>query len=130
MRRHAYDQDRGDARSISSSEDKIQGLFEAGVEWPAEFQSRSQDDHRQSIAAIRSRKATKRPIAIMMDLQGPKLRVGDFSEGGRFWSWAAVRFDMDSAPRADRVSLPHKEIFAALEPGSDLLGTMGRSGSR
>ncbi len=63
----------------SSSGDKIRTLFEAGVDvFRLNFSHGSHDDHRQSIAAIRSiEQAAKRPIAIMMDLQGPKLRVGD-----------------------------------------------------
>ena len=113
----------------SSSEDKIRALFEAGVDVFGNFSHGSQDDHRQSIAAIRMiEQETKRPIAIMMDLQGPKLRVGDFSEGAVLLEpGQPFRFDMDSAPGdADRVSLPHKEIFAALEPGSDLLVNDGK----
>ena len=93
----------------SSSEDKIRALFEAGVDvFRLNFSHGSQDDHRQSIAAIRMiEQATKRPIAIMMDLQGPKLRVGDFSESAALLEpGQPFRFDMDSAPGdADRVSL-------------------------
>ena len=114
----------------SSSEDKIRALFEAGVDvFRLNFSHGSQGDHRQSIAAIRMiEQAAKRPIAIMMDLQGPKLRVGDFAKGAVLLEpGQSFRFDMDSAPGdADRVSLLHKEIFAALEPGSDLLVNDGK----
>ena len=114
----------------SSSEDKIRALFEAGVDvFRLNFSHGSQDDHRQSIAAIRMiEQETKRPIAIMMDLQGPKLRVGDFSKSAALLEpGQPFRFDMDSAPGdAERVSLPHKEIFSALKPGSDLLVNDGK----
>jgi len=76
----------------------------------------------------RIEKDTGRPIAILADLQGPKLRVGKFadgpvelSKGGKF------RFDLDEAEGdARRVQLPHKEIFDALEPGAMLLVDDGK----
>ena len=63
------------------------------------------------------------PIAILADLQGPKLRVGTFAEdkvllveGQKF------RFDLDPEPgSAQRVNLPHPEIINTLEPGDRLL---------
>ncbi|MGI9389803.1 MAG: pyruvate kinase [Boseongicola sp.] len=73
-------------------------------------------------------KDTGRPIGILADLQGPKLRVGVFAkdeeeleEGQQF------RLDLDKAEGdAKRVQLPHKEIFEALEPGSHLLVNDGK----
>ncbi|HET9069533.1 MAG TPA: pyruvate kinase [Amaricoccus sp.] len=69
-----------------------------------------------------------RPIGILADLQGPKLRCGAFAagpvmleEGQRF------RFDLDPADGdATRVCLPHPEIFQALKPGSTLLVNDGK----
>jgi pyruvate kinase len=69
-----------------------------------------------------------RPIAILADLQGPKLRVGTFANGeDELEEGASFRFDLDDtrAMRA-RVQLPHKEIFAALEPGARLLVNDGK----
>jgi pyruvate kinase len=69
-----------------------------------------------------------RPIAVLADLQGPKLRVGTFA-GGRATLVAGnlVRLDLDAAPGDDgRASLPHPEIFAALKPGVELLIDDGR----
>src|SRR5690606_15019938 len=80
-------------------------------------------------AAIRTVEAEiGRPIGILADLQGPKLRCGTFAgdrellaEGARF------RFDLDPAPGdGRRVGLPHPEIFEALEPGSVLLVNDGK----
>ena len=65
----------------------------------------------------------RRPIAILADLQGPKLRVGRFAEG-RVLLETGQRFvlDRDDAPGdVTRVQLPHREIFAAIEPGARLL---------
>ena len=69
-----------------------------------------------------------RPIAIMMDLQGPKLRVGNFLDGAAYLdNGVPFRFDMDDTPGdATRVNLPHSEIFAALEPNSVLLVNDGK----
>ena len=70
-----------------------------------------------------------RPIAILADLQGPKLRVGVFADddGHDLEVGAAFRMDMDDTPGdATRVQLPHTEIFAALEVGSALLINDGK----
>ena len=68
------------------------------------------------------------PIAILADLQGPKLRVGTFANGEEeLIEGAAFRLDLDEAEGdASRVCLPHPEIFAALEPGADLLVNDGK----
>ncbi|MCC5974237.1 MAG: pyruvate kinase [Rubellimicrobium sp.] len=68
------------------------------------------------------------PIAILADLQGPKLRVGTFADGPyELVVGASFRLDLDPAEGdATRVQLPHKEIFDALEPGSTLLVNDGK----
>ncbi len=68
------------------------------------------------------------PIAILADLQGPKLRVSTFADGPVDLAvGAAFRMDLDPAPGdATRVCLPHPEIFAALEPGAHLLVNDGK----
>jgi pyruvate kinase len=70
---------------------------------------------------------TGRPIAILADLQGPKLRVGVFANGSEeLVEGAAFRMDLDPPPATHRVNLPHPEIFAALEPGASLLVNDGK----
>lgn len=68
------------------------------------------------------------PIAILADLQGPKLRVGTFANGEEeLVPGAAFRLDLDDAEGdVNRVKLPHKEIFDALEPGAHLLVNDGK----
>jgi pyruvate kinase len=68
------------------------------------------------------------PIAILADLQGPKLRVGVFAKGAEeLQEGASFRLDLDPAEGdATRVQLPHKEIFDALEPGAALLVNDGK----
>ncbi len=64
-----------------------------------------------------------RPLAILADLQGPKLRLGRFSAGAvELEEGARFRLDLDPKPGdRNRVELPHPEIFAALRPGAQLL---------
>ncbi len=70
---------------------------------------------------------TGRPIAVLADLQGPKLRVGVLPKARRNCRGAAFLLDLDTKEGdATRVCLPHKEIFAALEPGSSLLVNDGK----
>lgn len=68
------------------------------------------------------------PICILADLQGPKLRVGVFANGEEeLVPGAAFRLDLDDAEGdVNRVKLPHKEIFDALEPGAHLLVNDGK----
>ncbi|MGJ8609854.1 MAG: pyruvate kinase [Octadecabacter sp.] len=69
------------------------------------------------------------PIAILADLQGPKLRVGVFANdaGEDLVVGQAFRLDLDDTPGTSaRVQLPHKEIFDALEPGAHLLVNDGK----
>ena len=68
------------------------------------------------------------PIAILADLQGPKLRVGVFANGEEdLEEGAPFRLDLNDAEGdATRVKLPHKEIFDALEPGAHLLVNDGK----
>jgi pyruvate kinase len=89
----------------------------------------SQDRMRELVGMIRSvERDSGRPIGILVDLQGPKLRVGRFAAGSaELAEGQRFRFDLDSAPGdAGRVELPHPEIFAALQPGATLLVNDGK----
>src|SRR5260370_1251149 len=109
----------------SSSPEAISALFQAGVDvFRLNFSHGTQDDHRQRLDAIRAlEEKTGRPIGVMADLQGPKLRLGTF-EGGKVTlkTGQHFRLDLDKTPGDQRrAPLPHPEIFAALEPGAELL---------
>jgi pyruvate kinase len=103
----------------------ISALFEAGTDvFRLNFSHGSHDTHRKNFEAIRRlEQECERPIGIMIDLQGPKFRVGEFA-GGKIHlkEGAAFRLDMDkSAGDEERVCLPHHEIFKAIRKGVDLL---------
>lgn len=115
----------------SSDYATIRALFEAGADvFRLNMSHGTHDDIRARHAHIRQVEAdTGRPICILADLQGPKLRVGTFANpaGEDLVEGAAFRMDLSTAPGdATRVNLPHPEIFAALEPGSSLLVNDGK----
>lgn len=114
----------------SSDYEMIRALFEAGADvFRLNMSHGTHDDFRARHAIIRQiEEDTGRPIAILADLQGPKLRCGVFAGGAQILKdGQAFRFDLDKAPGdASRVCLPHKEIFDALEPGATLLVNDGK----
>ena len=109
----------------SSDPKMVRALFEAGVDvFRLNFSHGTHDDHRRNFETIRAlERETDRPIGILVDLQGPKLRVGKIAGGEvELVAGAAFRLDLDAAPGdANRAPLPHPEIFAALTPGAELL---------
>jgi pyruvate kinase len=114
----------------SSTPQKIRELFEAGVDvFRLNFSHGTHEDHQARFAAIRSiESATGRPIGILADLQGPKLRLGTFAEGRiELGAGDCFRLDLDQQ-RGDqsRAPLPHPEIFDALRPGTELLVDDGK----
>ncbi|MCB1396050.1 MAG: pyruvate kinase [Rhodobacter sp.] len=114
----------------SSDKATIRALYEAGADvFRLNMSHGSHDEQAARHALIREVEAeTGRPIAILADLQGPKLRVGTFAAGAvELEEGRAFRLDLDPADGDDdRVCLPHPEIFAALEPGARLLVNDGK----
>lgn len=114
----------------SSTERAIRALFRAGADaFRLNFSHGDQAGHRANIERIRRiEAATGRPIAILADMQGPKIRIGAMAgDGARLARGAAFRLDTGAEPGdARRAPLPHPEVFAVLEPGADLLLDDGR----
>jgi pyruvate kinase len=109
----------------SSSPEMIARLFAAGVDvFRINMSHTSHDKMRELVAAIRGvEEDSGRPIGILVDLQGPKLRLGSF-DGGSAMVRKGATFVLDSdaaAGNATRAYLPHPEIFAAVAPGHTLL---------
>ncbi len=108
----------------------VKALAQAGVDvFRLNFSHGTHEDHAAALKAVRGAEmALKRPLGVLADLQGPKLRLGRFAEveidvkpGHR------MRFDLDPTPGdATRVEMPHPEIFKALRTGMLLLLDDGR----
>jgi pyruvate kinase len=109
----------------SSDQATIARLFAAGADvFRINMSHTSHEAMRKLHAAIRAvEKDVGRPIGILADLQGPKLRVGTFqSDFVMLKNGATFVLDDDKAPGDEnRVYLPHPEILASLEPGHTLL---------
>ncbi|HXZ46238.1 MAG TPA: pyruvate kinase [Pseudolabrys sp.] len=109
----------------SSSAEMIAKLFEAGADvFRINMSHTSQDRMRELVGMIRTvERDTGRPIGILVDLQGPKLRLATFKGGSAVVkSGDTFVLDEDTAEGdANRVHLPHPEIFAAIKPGHALL---------
>jgi pyruvate kinase len=103
----------------------IAKLFAAGADvFRINMSHTSHERMRELVNTIRGvERDNGRPIGILVDLQGPKLRLGTFAGGSaQVKPGDSFVLDSDSAPGdAKRVSLPHPEIFAAVAPGHTLL---------
>ena len=114
----------------SHTQEQIRTLFVAGADV---FRiNMSHTDHAglaSYVANIRALEAEiDRPIGILADLQGPKLRIGAMAGGGvDLETGSSVRIDLDPSPGdAHHLFLPHREVFAVLKEGGQLLIDDGR----
>jgi pyruvate kinase len=78
---------------------------------------------RRASIVRRVEQETGRPIAVLADLQGPKLRIGTFADGPiKLAAGASFSLDLDDKPgNQNRVGMPHPEIFQSLKPSVELL---------
>ena len=109
----------------SSSAEVLSRLFVAGADvFRLNFSHGSHEDHFARIQMIRALEEYQgRPIGILADVQGPKLRVGKF-QAGRVVLQTGQGFRLDLSPvpgDRDRVQLPHREIIEAAGIGTSLL---------
>ena len=109
----------------SSTPEILARLFQAGADiFRLNFSHGTHEDHAARFTMIRElEERMDRPIGILADVQGPKLRVGQFS-GGRVFlqTGQAFRLDLNPTPgNAERVNLPHPEIIEAAGIGATLL---------
>ncbi len=109
----------------SNDEAMIRKLFEAGVDvFRLNFSHGAHEDHKARLDSIRRiEQEFGRPIGVIADLQGPKLRVGKFAEGSiALKQGMEIRFDLDTAPGDEkRVNLPHPEVIEALGINDEIL---------
>lgn len=109
----------------SASEEKISALIDAGADaFRFNFSHGTHKEHKQRLNIVRKLSKQKGlHIAVVADMQGPKLRVGEFKDG-KVLLREGQQFVLDMKNELgtkDRVTLPHKEIFAAIKAGDELL---------
>ena len=114
----------------SSTRESIEALFMAGADvFRLNFSHGSYEEHQARYDIIRGvEMKLRRPVTVLADLQGPKLRVANFVDGKvHLTAGQKFRLDLDPALGDEkRVNLPHPEVFAALQTGTDLLLDDGR----
>ena len=105
---------------VSTSDAMLAKLFEAGVDvFRINMSHTSHENLRAHVFSLREvAKQFRRPVAVLVDLQGPKLRIGTFEHTAVSLEIGA-RFTLDANPTpgdTTRVYLPHPEILVALKP--------------
>ena len=109
----------------SSSPLKIHSLFQAGADiFRLNFSHGTHSDHRKKVFHIRQyEKRLGRPIAILGDLQGPKIRIGTFKKKSiTLVNNQKFELDLDPEPGNEkRVFLPHPEIFKSVKKNTKVL---------
>jgi pyruvate kinase len=125
MRRHRNAKIVATLGPASATPEAIRALFDAGADvFRLNFSHGAHADHRERFEYIRQIEFDSgRPIGVMMDLQGPKLRIGKLANGNaELRTGKTFRLDMAPTPGdSERAPMPHPEIFKALTPGIDLL---------
>ncbi len=126
MRRHRRVKILATLGPASSSPEMAGRLFEAGADvFRLNMSHLPREQLPEKVAMLRGlEQRFKRPVGILVDLQGPKLRVGAFKDEAGVALENGAAFTLDSDPRpgdARRVHLPHPEILEALEKGHQLI---------
>jgi pyruvate kinase len=107
----------------SQTSEQLRALFLAGVDVFRINMSHTSHAHLKTlVATVRSvENEVGRPISILVDLQGPKLRLGKLGGERRLPTGSRVTLVKSETADGDAVPIPHPEIFAALKAGSQLL---------
>jgi len=105
--------------------DKVRELAMAGADvFRVNFSHGVHADHAATIASVREAEAiVGRPLAVLADLQGPKIRLGEFADGAiQVKRGDQLRLDLSDQPGdTTRIGVPHPEVFAALRQGAAVL---------
>lgn len=107
---------------VSNNPEMIEKLFNAGADaFRLNFSHGDHETHRRTFGYIREfSKKIGRPITILQDLQGPKIRLGDFADDAKITLEAGDTFKLDSDTTLGdktRCRLPHPEILEVLKEG-------------
>lgn len=112
----------------SSTPETIKELYLAGADvFRLNFSHGSYDDHKARFDAIRALEAEiGRPVGILQDLQGPKIRIGTLRDGVRTLTAGETVTFILGETAGEAIPLPHPEIFEAIAVGHHLLIDDGR----
>jgi len=114
----------------SESRETMRALVKAGVDvFRLNFSHGTHDEHRKRYAIIRElERELNRPVSVLQDLQGPKIRIGSLPGGEvTLTPGETVRFALETeANEPGQIPLPHREVFDAIAPGHDFLIDDGR----
>jgi pyruvate kinase len=125
MRRHRKAKIIATLGPASSDPEIIEELYQAGADiFRLNLSHGKHEDHQARLFHIRQlQRKVARPIGILLDLQGPKLRVGRLQGGEvHLGDGAELRLELsEGIGTAETISLPHPEVFEALKPGMTLL---------
>ncbi|MCX7339839.1 MAG: pyruvate kinase [Hyphomicrobiales bacterium] len=126
MRRHRRVKILATLGPASSNPEMAGKLFEAGADvFRLNMSHLPREQLAEKVAMLRAlENIYRRPVGILVDLQGPKLRVGAFADEAGVMLEVGAKFTLDSdkkAGDATRVHLPHPEILEALEKGHALI---------
>jgi pyruvate kinase len=114
----------------SSTEEMLRKLIKAGVDvFRLNFSHGTHKDHQERVTMIRTIEADiGKPLGIIADMQGPKLRVGQFKDGEiKLKKSMKIRLDLDETLGDEtRVNLPHPEVIKVLEQGDMVLFDDGK----
>jgi pyruvate kinase len=112
----------------SSGEDVLASLIEAGMDGARlNFSHGSHEDHGASAARIRAaQEAAGRPLALIADLQGPKLRIGDIAESVVVQAGEEIVVSGEDAALDGDITVSPAVLGSVLEPGNDVLVADGR----
>lgn len=130
MLRHRHTKIIATLGPVSSTKEAIKKLFENGADvFRLNFSHGTHDSHEKNIQYIREiEHEMKHPITIVADMQGPKFRVGTFTnDKAELITGQTFTFDLNADPgNGARVTLPHPELFRSVKAGQELLVDDGR----
>lgn len=115
----------------SSSKDVLTQMIKAGVNvCRLNFSHDGGDVQGEKIDTIRAiSRELSRPVAVLIDLQGPKHRIGNFETEDRYPLEIGQTFTFDSSSvpgNSSRVNLPDSDVLKSLKPGDRVLLNDGK----
>jgi pyruvate kinase len=107
----------------SSSADAIRSLIEAGLDVARiNFSHGTHEQHAKTIATVREVSAAiGRPVAILGDLQGPRIRIGVLAEKRQLEPGASVVLVPEEVASGDEIPITYADLCHDVEPGNRVL---------